>query len=69
MSESVDPTLVTARSWLAKAGDDLTIADLVVDSDVGVEWAACFTEAHRLVELAQTAVRCASERIVADRHE
>jgi len=32
----------TAQSWLAKANDDLAIADLVLNSEIGVEWAACF---------------------------
>lgn len=42
MTESSDSSAATARSWLAKANDDLTIAELVLSSDVGVEWAACF---------------------------
>ena len=42
MAESPDPSTGTALTWLAKAADDLTIAELILDSDVGVEWAACF---------------------------
>lgn len=42
MTEPPDPSASTARSWLAKASDDVIIAELVLDSDVGVEWAACF---------------------------
>ncbi len=31
-----------ARRWLAKAGDDLTVATVLLDRASGVNWAACF---------------------------
>lgn len=31
-----------ATSWLASARDDLRVATAVLDSEIGVEWAACF---------------------------
>ena len=55
MTEPADPSAATALSWLAKATDDLTIADLVLDSDVGIEWAACF-HAQQAAEKAVKAV-------------
>ncbi|MFN3256808.1 MAG: HEPN domain-containing protein [Ilumatobacter sp.] len=42
VTEPADPSAATALNWLAKAADDRTIAELVLDSDVGIEWAACF---------------------------
>lgn len=55
MTEPPNPSAATARSWLAKAADDLTIAELVLNSDVGVEWAACF-HAQQAAEKAVKAV-------------
>jgi HEPN domain-containing protein len=31
-----------ARQWLAKAHDDLTVAEVVFENATGVNWAACF---------------------------
>ena len=42
MTDQPDTSGSTAQSWLAKANDDLAIADLVLNSEIGVEWAACF---------------------------
>ncbi|MEO6124440.1 MAG: HEPN domain-containing protein [Ilumatobacteraceae bacterium] len=55
MTEPADPSAATALSWIAKATDDLTIAELILDSDVGVEWAACF-HAQQAAEKAVKAV-------------
>ncbi|MFP3901359.1 MAG: HEPN domain-containing protein [Acidimicrobiia bacterium] len=40
--ESATPSEPDARQWLAKAQDDLTVAQMVRDSSLGVRWAACF---------------------------
>lgn len=42
MTDRPDTSASTVRSWLAKAGDDLAIAELVLNSEISVEWAACF---------------------------
>jgi HEPN domain-containing protein len=55
VTEPSDRSAATARSWLAKAGDDLAIADLVLKSEIGVEWAACF-HAQQAAENAVKAV-------------
>ena len=55
MTEPPDRSSATALNWLAKAEDDLTIAALVLNSDVGVEWAACF-HAQQAAEKAVKAV-------------
>jgi HEPN domain-containing protein len=46
---------VPAQSRLTKAGDDLAIADLVLNSEIGVEWAARF-HAQQAAEKAVKAV-------------
>lgn len=55
VTEPSDSSTSTGQSWLAKADDDLTIAELVLRSDVGVEWAACF-HAQQAAEKAVKAV-------------
>ena len=44
MADISEPTgsLAEARRWLSKARDDLTVASLVMTSEAGVNWAACF---------------------------
>lgn len=44
-----------ALRWLAKAEDDLAVANIVVDSPSGVNWAACF-HAQQATEKALKAV-------------
>lgn len=34
--------LASGAGWLGKAGDDLRVAQVILRSDIGVEWAACF---------------------------
>lgn len=55
MSEPPDGFAAITHSWLAKADDDLAIADLVLNSEIGVEWAACF-HAQQAAEKAVKAV-------------
>ena len=55
VTEPSDSSAATTQSWLAKANDDLTIAELVLRSDVGVEWAVCF-HAQQAAEKAVKAV-------------
>lgn len=37
-----EPSATEAARWLAKATDDLAVADLLLANPVGVNWAACF---------------------------
>ncbi len=39
---SPTPSESSAQQWLAKAGEDLEVADLVIVSGVAARWAACF---------------------------
>jgi HEPN domain-containing protein len=55
VTEPSERSVATAQSWLAKAADDLAIADLVLKSEIGVEWAACF-HAQQAAEKAVKAV-------------
>ncbi|MGK2886649.1 MAG: HEPN domain-containing protein [Rhodococcus sp. (in: high G+C Gram-positive bacteria)] len=55
MADWPDTSASTARSWIEKADDDLAIAKLVLNSDIGVEWAACF-HAQQAAEKAVKAV-------------
>jgi HEPN domain-containing protein len=55
VTEPPDRSSATAESWLGKAGDDLAIAELVLNSEIGVEWAACF-HAQQAAEKAVKAV-------------
>src|SRR5262245_34031912 len=41
-SPSVQPSAAEAARWLAKAEEDLAVAQLLVQSDSPVRWAACF---------------------------
>ena len=52
---NVYPSRDAAVSWIAKAVQDLAVADLVVASEVGVNWAACF-HAQQAAEKALKAV-------------
>ena len=44
-----------ASRWLAKANDDLTVAEIVLKAEHGVNWAACF-HAQQATEKALKAV-------------
>jgi len=55
VADRPDTSAAAARSWLAKADDDLAIAELVLNSEIGVEWAACF-HAQQAAEKAVKAV-------------
>lgn len=46
---------IEALRWLAKAEDDLAVANIVVDAPAGVNWAACF-HAQQATEKALKAV-------------
>jgi HEPN domain-containing protein len=41
-SHAAEPSAGEAARWLAKSVDDLAVAELVLASPVGVNWAACF---------------------------
>ena len=57
MGDDLEPTgsPSEARRWLAKANEDLTVADIVLNAPHGVNWAACF-HAQQATEKALKAV-------------
>ncbi len=57
MGDDLEPTgsPTEARRWLAKANEDLAVADIVLHAPHGANWAACF-HAQQATEKALKAV-------------
>ena len=55
MADDAEPSAIEAERWMAKAQQDLAVAELLLRNNVGANWAACF-HAQQAAEKALKAV-------------